>query len=115
MKEFACRKCGSAEMFIKVNGTQVGLYCADCGAWQKWLGKDERRLAEEWIDYVKSRKADEHKEKTRDDPNIDETLYKALKYAHKYASKIVGYKAAYVQSLINMVEKKQNCKNSKSA
>lgn len=54
MKEFACRKCGSAELFIKENGTQVGLYCSDCGAWQKWLSKDEQRLAQQWIDNLKS-------------------------------------------------------------
>jgi hypothetical protein len=52
MKEFACRKCGSEMLFIKDNGTQVGLYCSDCGAWQKWLGKDEQRLAEQWIEYI---------------------------------------------------------------
>jgi len=52
MKEFACRKCGSAMFFIKDNGTQIGLYCSDCGAWQKWLGKDEQRLAEQWIEHM---------------------------------------------------------------
>ena len=45
-KIFACRKCGSVDLFIKDNGAQCGLYCKDCGAWQKWLGKDERRIVE---------------------------------------------------------------------
>jgi hypothetical protein len=45
-KIFVCRKCGSIDLFIKENGPQVGLYCKDCGAWQKWIGKDERRLVE---------------------------------------------------------------------
>jgi uncharacterized Zn finger protein len=52
MKEFACRKCGSADLFIKKNGTQTGLYCSECGAWQKWLSKDDERLAQNWIDKI---------------------------------------------------------------
>lgn len=43
---FICKKCGSVKVYIEQKGTQVGLYCADCGAWIKWLGKDEKRLAE---------------------------------------------------------------------
>lgn len=56
MKIFSCRKCSSAELFIKEGGTQCGLYCTDCGAWQKWLNKDEKRLAENWIEEMKSMK-----------------------------------------------------------
>ncbi|MBE5968334.1 MAG: hypothetical protein E7255_15505 [Lachnospiraceae bacterium] len=41
MIKFECKKCHSNEFFIKENGNQNGLYCADCGAWQKWLGRDE--------------------------------------------------------------------------
>lgn len=41
MINFKCRKCHSNEFFIKEKGGQRGLYCADCGAWQKWLNKDE--------------------------------------------------------------------------
>ena len=44
---FICKKCGSAEYEIidKPNGTSIahGLYCAKCGFWHKWLGKDELR------------------------------------------------------------------------
>jgi hypothetical protein len=46
MNKFSCKKCGSVSIHIKENGTQVGLYCSDCGVWIKWLGKDDRRLAE---------------------------------------------------------------------
>jgi late competence protein required for DNA uptake (superfamily II DNA/RNA helicase) len=49
MKKFVCNKCGSIDLFIKVKGTQEGLYCSDCGKWQKWLNKDEKLLAENWI------------------------------------------------------------------
>lgn len=37
-------KCGSKEFFTEKHGNQTGLYCSDCGKWQKWLAKDEVRL-----------------------------------------------------------------------
>lgn len=44
---FICKKCGSTEYEIKdkPNGTGIahGLYCAKCGFWHKWLGKEELR------------------------------------------------------------------------
>jgi len=44
--EKGCRKCGSVDMTSQKQGTNTGLYCNDCGAWQKWLSKDEIRLIE---------------------------------------------------------------------
>lgn len=45
MSDFICKKCGSTEYEIKdkPNGTGIahGLYCAKCGFWHKWLGKEE--------------------------------------------------------------------------
>lgn len=41
MKSFECKKCHSDDFYIKEQGTAKGLYCSDCGCWQKWLGKDE--------------------------------------------------------------------------
>ena len=39
--QFKCKKCGAQEYVIKEvpNGSNVhkGLYCAKCGAWEKWL------------------------------------------------------------------------------
>lgn len=32
--------------FIKQKGNNTGLYCGDCGAWIKWLNKDEINLYE---------------------------------------------------------------------
>lgn len=55
MKEFVCNKCGSVDMTISEKGGQVGLYCGDCGKWQKWLNKDEKRLAEQWIENIKTK------------------------------------------------------------
>ena len=54
MQNFACTKCGSIDVYIKENGTQTGLYCEDCGKWIKWLSKEEKRLAERWIENNKS-------------------------------------------------------------
>jgi len=38
-----CKKCGSVSLHTEVKGNNTGLYCNDCGAWQKWLNKDELR------------------------------------------------------------------------
>lgn len=50
MESYACKKCGSVDVFLKSNGTQTGLYCSDCGAWLKWVGKKEIPLIEKWIE-----------------------------------------------------------------
>lgn len=50
MKEFECSKCGSNDVYIEDKGSQVALRCVDCGRWIKWLGKDERRLVERYIE-----------------------------------------------------------------
>ena len=41
-----CKKCGSISLHTEVKGNNTGLYCDDCGAWQKWIGKDELRAFE---------------------------------------------------------------------
>lgn len=46
MYQNCCKKCGSTSLYTKNNGNNVGLYCSDCGAWIKWLGKDELRAFE---------------------------------------------------------------------
>lgn len=37
-------KCGGKEFFTEKHGNHIGLYCSDCGAWQKWANNDEARL-----------------------------------------------------------------------
>lgn len=39
-----CNKCGSSSLFTAQMGSNIGLYCKSCGAWQKWLSKNEARL-----------------------------------------------------------------------
>lgn len=46
MYQNCCKKCGSTSLYTKVKGNNTGLYCNDCGAWIKWVGKDELRAFE---------------------------------------------------------------------
>jgi transcription initiation factor TFIIIB Brf1 subunit/transcription initiation factor TFIIB len=46
MYQNCCKKCGSIDLHTETKGSNVGLYCSDCGAWIKWLGKDELRAFE---------------------------------------------------------------------
>ena len=46
MYQNCCKKCGSISLHTEVKGNNIGLYCDDCGAWIKWLGKDELRAFE---------------------------------------------------------------------
>lgn len=46
MYQNCCKKCGSISLHIEVKGNNTGLYCDDCGAWIKWLSKDELRAFE---------------------------------------------------------------------
>lgn len=47
MYQNCCKKCGSTSLHTEVKGNNTGLYCDDCGAWQRWLGKDELRKLQE--------------------------------------------------------------------
>ena len=42
-----CNKCGSSSLFTAQMGSNIGLYCKSCGAWQKWLNKNEARFFSE--------------------------------------------------------------------
>lgn len=46
MYQNCCRKCGSVALHTEVKGNNTGLYCDDCGAYVKWLSKDELRAFE---------------------------------------------------------------------
>lgn len=46
MYQNCCKKCGSIALHTEVKGNNTGLYCDDCGAWIKWLSKDELRAFE---------------------------------------------------------------------
>lgn len=45
-----CEKCCSKELFVEIkkqkNGEEIrGLYCGECGKWQKWITKQELQVA----------------------------------------------------------------------
>lgn len=41
-----CRNCKSKNLFVEIEETRRGLYCGDCGKWQKWITKQELRVCE---------------------------------------------------------------------
>ena len=46
MNQECCKKCGSISLYTESKSNHTGLYCSDCGAWIKWLSKDELRAFE---------------------------------------------------------------------
>lgn len=40
-----CSKCGSNKLFVEIQGQRRGLYCGECGKWQKWITKEELQIA----------------------------------------------------------------------
>ena len=39
--EYKCKKCGSKNLFTEKIVDATGLYCRECGAFQKYLREDE--------------------------------------------------------------------------
>lgn len=41
-----CQYCKSKKLFIEIqaNGNRRGLYCGECGKWQKWLTRQELQV-----------------------------------------------------------------------
>jgi len=40
-----CSKCNSTNLFVEIQGSRRGLFCGDCGKWQKWITKQEMQVA----------------------------------------------------------------------
>jgi hypothetical protein len=38
-----CKRCGSADLFVKAQSVHLGLFCRDCGLWQQWISKSDAR------------------------------------------------------------------------
>lgn len=43
---YNCKKCNESNLILQTKSNNTGLYCKSCGAWQKWLNKEEVRTAE---------------------------------------------------------------------
>ena len=69
-----CKYCNSDSLRIEPKGTQTGLYCNNCGKWQKWVGKKE--LA----NYKRDTKTDNRIENNIRNAVIDEVIDK-VQYA----------------------------------
>lgn len=39
-----CNKCKSKKLFVEIQGTRKGLYCGQCGTWQKWITTQELQI-----------------------------------------------------------------------
>lgn len=85
MTDFVCKKCGSTEYKIKDknNGTGIahGLYCAKCGFWHKWIGKDDLRKYEqkESKDDIIKRLESENAELTSKYRQLELTLFTVVR------------------------------------
>lgn len=40
-----CNKCNSTDLFVEIQGSRRGLFCGNCGKWQKWITKQEMQIA----------------------------------------------------------------------
>ena len=95
-----CRtKCGSIALHTEIKGNNTGLYCDNCGAWIKWLGKDELR-------------AFEHVQKeSMSNQNVEDGIYIELfpvKDDVRYNSKVVNIRdvsTLLANSLMDGIEK----------
>ena len=75
MYQNCCKKCGSTSLHTEVKGNNTGLYCDDCGAWIKWLNKDEVRAFE----YSQKLSGNSNKNKKED---IAKIIYDNLGYMY---------------------------------
>lgn len=99
MYQKCCTKCGSIALHTEVKGNNTGLYCDDCGAWIKWLGKDELRAFEH------------SKKEATSNQNVEDGVYIelfAVKDGVRYNSKIVNMRdvsTLLTNSLMDGIEK----------
>ena len=48
-----CNKCESKDLFVEIQGNRRGLYCGECGKWQKWITKQELQIAKfQWRKFI---------------------------------------------------------------
>lgn len=83
-------KCGSTDFFVDIKGTATGLYCSECGKWQKWLTKDEVRAFErKGVEYATKKVNSAIKKKLMERINESAIKVSTVKPPHTYL-KAVG-------------------------
>ena len=120
MYQNCCKKCGSISLHTEVKGNNTGLYCDDCGAWIKWLGKDELR-AFEHANKSRGLRATAKVYKVYDDViSENTTIDNARKHGHWFALDecanegvycSVCYKKVYKLNYANQKLKSKYCPN----
>ena len=50
--EHSCRKCGCRDFYYEQYGSNIGLYCKDCGSWITWLSQKEVAKKERTKRYI---------------------------------------------------------------
>ena len=54
--DYKC-KCGNTtKFFTETKGSNIGLYCKECGKWIKWLNKNETRAFEQKEKFIEGYK-----------------------------------------------------------
>lgn len=98
MKNYACKKCGSMDLFIKQNSGQTGLYCGDCGGWIKWVGKSELPIVEKFIEEQKEDINNVQKEIK--EVNVDEELEQLCRAVSDYIANNYDKYSPYTNIII---------------
>ena len=109
MYQNCCKKCGSISLHTEVKGNNTGLYCDDCGAFQKWLGKNELR-AFEYANKSRGLRAtakvyDDAFVNPTDDENVSDFLIVGFeKYKGDQTWMSVGRKDGDALNIVNMIK-----------
>ena len=114
MYQNCCKKCGSIALHTEVKGNNTGLYCDDCGAWIKWLGKDELRAFEHAIiEGMKSRKEkiDENNKVLSDFLNgkVKTTEKRLVEFAERLDKEIDDEYEKYPSGVADSIRKSAYC------
>lgn len=110
MYQNCCKKCGSISLHTEAKGNNTGLYCDDCGAWVKWLGKDELR-AFEYANKSRGLRAtakvydDAFVNNSTDDENISDCLIIGFdKHKGEQTWMSIGRKDGDTLNIVNMIK-----------
>lgn len=107
---FKCKKCGSEKYKLTEKGTATGLYCADCGFWHKWVGKDELRKYKGLLAAKELSTAEKLYELVRKGLNITRTSNGQILFDYKDDLRIIDL--SDMQSVIDeLYEKSKERKN----
>lgn len=94
-----CRKCHSKNLFTKEKGTQTGLYCEECGAWQKWVPKKELATVIDILEAQKIQKTEPEQKQNLDEYHGDDNF--------SFYDKLQEYVVLYEKSETNTAEEEQ--------